>query len=42
MALASELRYLVAGLRADLDTIDWRPSPRAVIGAEAAESAVRY
>jgi 4-hydroxy-2-oxoheptanedioate aldolase len=43
LALASELRYMVGGLAADLAKLDWKASERSQVGAPAAAgSAVRY
>ena len=43
LALASELRYTLSGLREDLDAVGWESSPRGKVGeAAAVGSAVRY
>jgi 4-hydroxy-2-oxoheptanedioate aldolase len=43
LAMASELKYLQSGLKADLDKTNWTASPRDVAGAPAASgAAVRY
>jgi len=41
-AMASELSYMLSGLRGELAQIDWRPSQDARIGGEEAGAAVRY
>ena len=43
-AMASELRYLLAGLSADIAALDWKAAPRAEVGAEVGSGAgaVRY
>ncbi|MCC6312807.1 MAG: 2-dehydro-3-deoxyglucarate aldolase [Thermomicrobiales bacterium] len=41
-AMASELRYLVGGLRADLDQVDWQRSPTADIATADTGTTVRY
>jgi 4-hydroxy-2-oxoheptanedioate aldolase len=42
-AMASELRFMVAGLKEALDSVDWQASPRSGIETEAtAAAAVRY
>jgi 4-hydroxy-2-oxoheptanedioate aldolase len=42
LAMASELRYLLAGLKDAIDQLNWTPSERAVIGTEAQGAIVRY
>jgi 4-hydroxy-2-oxoheptanedioate aldolase len=42
LALASELRYLMGGLKDALGSLNWSPSERAEIGAEAEGTVVRY
>ncbi len=43
LALASELRYMLVGLKEAIDALNWRASERMRVGAEAvAGSAVRY
>lgn len=41
-AMASELRYMLSGLRADLSTIDWQPSTPREIEAKDEGAVVRY
>lgn len=43
-AMASEVKYLLAGLGADIAKLDWKASPRATVGESsgAASGAVRY
>jgi 4-hydroxy-2-oxoheptanedioate aldolase len=41
-ALASELRYLLSGLRADLNALDWTRSSPAEIGEGVGGATVRY
>ncbi len=41
-AMASELRYLLAGLRDDLDKLDWKASPRGSTATSERAGAVRY
>jgi len=41
-AMASELRYMLAGLQADLAQLDWRASEPAAIAAEDRGALVRY
>jgi 4-hydroxy-2-oxoheptanedioate aldolase len=41
-AMASELRYMLAGLRADATRLDWRPSDAAIITESDQGSLVRY
>src|SRR5581483_2127590 len=41
-AMASELRYMLAGLRADAARLDWRPSEAAIITEADQGSLVRY
>jgi 4-hydroxy-2-oxoheptanedioate aldolase len=42
LALASELRYLLGGLKDALGELNWAPSERSEIGAESAGVVVRY
>jgi 4-hydroxy-2-oxoheptanedioate aldolase len=42
LALASELRYLLAGLKDAIGELNWSPSERAELGAEAHGAIVRY
>jgi 4-hydroxy-2-oxoheptanedioate aldolase len=43
LAMASELRYMLAGLKSDIDALNWARSPRSEVGAEAVGAgAVRY
>jgi len=42
LALASELRYLLGGLKDALGELNWSPSERTEIGAESAGVVVRY
>jgi len=43
LALASELRYMLAGLKDAIDALNWRTSERSEVGAEAVGAgAVRY
>jgi 4-hydroxy-2-oxoheptanedioate aldolase len=41
-ALASELRYMLSGLRADLNALDWTRSAPAEIGEGVGGATVRY
>jgi 4-hydroxy-2-oxoheptanedioate aldolase len=43
LALASELRYMLAGLKQDIDALNWRTAERSEVGAETVGAgAVRY
>jgi 4-hydroxy-2-oxoheptanedioate aldolase len=42
LAMASELRYMVAGLQQDLVATDWQPSSAGTIDAPSGGATVRY
>ena len=42
LAMASELRYMIGGLKDELSLLDWEPSPRAEVAETVTGTTVRY